>query len=335
MREDINNLIGDLLFEEFRNKSVHMTEKLIGKQKKLDVAKPKGKLTSADFDTLRRSKNRSIKSNEFDEGNAFTGALSSARKLGKSSFKIGSKTYPVKETSSYSMTENEWIDLIEKIVLEAKNSNITERKPAGLTKTVKVLDQNKKENENYLKGVGKKFKEYLKDGSNGSYDPNPSSFPKQNGQLAKKNDRKGYHASPAVDEYVEYFAYPGQTNLNYNEIKPEDSRIERYLKGDSTTGNSPKYANAEESNVGDKFYKNYKDNVYGAEQSSASYKKEPQPIDTAGDVKQPGGLLKNRTSLAKSKKVLNQLESKDRINNSLLNEISMMSKLLKYNKKTQ
>ena len=49
--------------------------------------------------------------------------------------------------------------------------------------------------------------------------------------------------------------------------------------------------------------KNYKENLYGAEQQKASYKRQAQPVtDVAGETKKAG-------SLSKSSKILNQLES--------------------------
>ena len=133
-------------------KKMETTEKLHGKQSKLDVAEPKGKIDAADFRLLRKKKsvkeytmgdddlegvegygdfstdspnitpkgNKEVKNvgykyahkvaKEFDEqdetteGNAFSGALATAKKEGKKSFKVGKKSFPVEE----SVIEEKW-----------------------------------------------------------------------------------------------------------------------------------------------------------------------------------------------------------------------------------
>ena len=94
-----------------------------------------------------------------------------------------------------------------------------------------------KENDKAISDITKKMKEYLKSGSKEMYEANPTKFPKGNGQ-DEKGDVKAYHASDAVDEYIEAFAYPGMTNLVYDEIKPEDEKIEKQLKGHKLNGNA-------------------------------------------------------------------------------------------------
>jgi hypothetical protein len=68
-----------------------------------------------------------------------------------------------------SLGENELIDMIEKIVLEqkvkdrAETSNIAKKEAEGLRKTNKVLELDKKENDDYAKEVVIKMKDYMKD----------------------------------------------------------------------------------------------------------------------------------------------------------------------------
>ena len=85
--------------------------------------------------------------------------------------------------------------------------------------------------------------------------------------------------------------------------------------------------------------KNYKENLYGAEQADASYKRQPQPVDIAGEVTSNGDLKSKRgkkTSAQKAQDILNQLESVDEKTSEVLNEeMSKMKHLLSYNKKTQ
>ena len=89
------------------------------------------------------------------------------------------------------------------------------------------------------------------------------------------------------------------------------------------------------SKVGDKFYKNFEDNVYGAEQMNASYKRYPQPVDQAGESTEQGA-LNLKKGAAKSQKILNQLESVENKNEKIISEeINRMKKIVDYNQKTQ
>jgi hypothetical protein len=240
-------------------------------------------------------------------------------------------------------TEEQLIDFIEKIVLEQKESksNISKKDPEGLKKTKKAQDASKKENEDYAKQVVEKMKKYVKAGSKGDFNENPEEFPENNYQLGDMKEKtKKYHPSQAVDEYIEAFAFPGQTNIVYDEIKPEDEKIEMYLKGNSKTGNAvtdkdgKALGNVVPSKVGDRFMKNFKENLYGAEQQQASYKRVDQPVEIAGETKSKGGLKK--TSAAKSSKIFNQLESKnDKKSNLISEEMNKMKNLISYDRKTQ
>jgi len=244
-------------------------------------------------------------------------------------------------TNSLKLTENELIDLIEKLVVEqqvkdkAEKDNIQKKSPEGLKKTVKAQDASKKENDEYAKEVVKKMKDYVKAGSKGEYTESPDNFPESNYDIEKNPKVKKYMPSDAVEEYIEYFSYPGQTNIVYDEIKPEDDKIEKYLKGHRTTGNAEMdeegnaLGNVSPSKVGEKFMKNYKDNVYGAEQMKASYKRQPQPVETAGESQNTGHL-----KIDKGSKVLNKLsESKE---TKIVNEeMNKMKNLISYNRKTQ
>jgi hypothetical protein len=100
----IDEMVSKILKEEIEKKSEEMSEKLHGDQHKLDVAKPKGKLTKADFEKLGDMKeDEDIEEQETEEGNAFSGALADAKKQGKDSFEVDGKKYQVKES------EEKWI----------------------------------------------------------------------------------------------------------------------------------------------------------------------------------------------------------------------------------
>jgi hypothetical protein len=428
----LNNIVEKVLNEALNEKSADMVskimnkvetnEKLHGKQSKLDVAKPKGKITAADFkklrdmnevtfgdteddevepygdfktekpkihdmkegkyakdkaaafiDYLKKSMENSDERDNFEgrpskvvgvysdidkqrmeeedamEGNAFTGALAKAKEDGKDTFEVEGKKYSVKEgkasakvsksKKTIKMTESEVIDLIEKIVMEQK-SNIKKNSSSVEPDFNKVSSKNKEFNTDHLKAVEKKMEDYLKTGSEGKYEMNPESFPVGNGEM-KETPKKAYKPSDAVEEYVDAFAYPGQTNLVYDEIKPNDEWIEANLKGSSKTGNAQvdeegnALGNVVPSKTGDKFYKNYKDNLYGAEQMNASYKRYPQPVDQAGEETEDGALALKKGA-AKAQKVLNQLESKENKTEKVLSEeFERMKKIISYNKRTQ
>ena len=155
-----------------------------------------------------------------------------------------------------------------------------------------------------------------------------------NGELAKM-EKKAYQPSEMVDEYIESFAYPGQTNLVFDEIKPDDETIKKHLEGDSSTGNSQEAGNAVKSDVGKRFYKNYKDNLYGAEQMSASYKRYPQPVDIAGEQKKSGDLRKTRgCQHDKAHEVMTNVES-TKAKDVVIEDVDKMKQLISYREKTQ
>jgi hypothetical protein len=370
MRINIDKLVSKILNEEIENKTkqiseemgewteIEVDEELKGGQKKIDVAEPKGKITAADFKKLRSKKKETsegedMEEAETEEGNAFSGALSKAKEEGDDTFEVDGKKYNVRKESrksSLRLTEDELIDMIEQIVLEqkvkdiAEKENISKKNPVGLKKTEDVLGKNKKENDDYAKEVVEKMKDYMKDmfsGSNG-YDENPDDFPQSNYDMEKDHKEKKYHPSDAVEEYIEAFAYPGMTNLVYDEIKPDDEMIEKQIKGDSKNGNAITGKDGKalgnvskrSGEVGERFKKNFDDNLYGAEQMNVSYKRQSQPVDVAGENRQSGGLKKGST--AKAQKIMNQLESKeDKKSKIISEEMVKMKNLIGYNRKTQ
>jgi len=282
--------------------------------------------------------------NEMGEGNAFSKALEIARKNDKPSFEVDGKTYPVKESKRTNsvkekviFTESELINFIERLV-EAEKV-VDKGFKTAMTAT-------EKENRNAMKQVAAKMKDYMKNMGT-EYEENPQSFPKGNkimsredfGKEVSDDNKKAYTASDAVGEYIDAYAYPGQTNLRFDEIKPDNNKIEKYLKGHSTTGNAQfdedgnALGNVVPSKVGEKFYKNYDENLYGAEQAEASYKRQPQPVDVAGGEKLEGN-LKSLKSAKKSQKIFDKLEESVE-NKKVISEMEKMKNLIGYNRKTQ
>jgi hypothetical protein len=453
-QHNIDKLISKILSEEINAKSkkiieemseewteIEMDEELTGNQSKIDVAEPKGKITSADFKKLRATKEETDEQEcnecgdkmyeedaETEEGNAFSGALAKAKEKGDDSFEVDGKKYSVKEAkedkkwiqktemkkgslhktlgipegqkipksklnsikkdlmskakgdkklsatdskllkqvnlaltlggineskNSITLSENELIDMIEKIIIEQKVKDVAEadninfNAPQGLKKTEKMLAQSKKENDDAAKEVTKKMKEYMKDMFAGGnvYEENPEDFPQSNYDMEKEHNEKKYHPSDAVEEYIEAFAYPGMTNLVYDEIKPDDEMIDKQIKGDSKNGNAVTGEDGKalgnvskrSEKVGERFKKNFDDNLYGAEQMNVSYKRQSQPVDIAGDKTEKGSLKAKRgSSTDKAQKIMNQLESvEDKKAKIVSEEMNKMKNLIGYDRKTQ
>jgi hypothetical protein len=238
------------------------------------------------------------------------------------------------------LAESELVDMIEELVNEEKVKDNLKKtgKPAGLVQYDRVSKKDKEQNSKANKDSFKKMSDYVKAGSKDTFKSNPVMFPKGNGELAKM-DKKAYTPSEYVDEYIDAFAYPGQTNIVFDEIKPDDKKIEMYLKGNRLTGNAQvddegnPLGNVVPSKLGEKMYKNYEDNLYGAEQLEASYKRQSQPVEVAGEVTQKGKLKsKKSSSAAKAQKVLDNVsESISNEKSSLLNEeMENMKKLIGY-----
>jgi hypothetical protein len=242
--------------------------------------------------------------------------------------------------------------MIENIVKEqmvkdsAEKNNFGVTKPQGLKKTEKAQGESKKENDDYASEVVKKMKDYMKDMfmGGGKYDENPDDFPQSNYQMDKDSKIMKYDPSEAVDEYIEAFSYPGMTNLVYDEIKPDEEKISSQIKGDSKNGNAVTGKDGKalgnvskrSQKTGERFKKNFDENLYGAEQMNASYKRQSQPVDIAGEKKESGNLSSKKTSTQKAQKIMNQLESVESKTTKIINEdLEKMRNLISYNRKTQ
>ena len=227
------------------------------------------------------------------------------------------------------LTENELIDMIEKIVLEQNEgkvkNNIQVKTPIGLAEVEKANKKTGKETSQQVKDVTKKLKDYLKDGSKEDFTMEPKHFPEGNGQLDKKMTKKAYKASDAVEEYIQNFAYPGLENTKFDEIKPNDQWLEDNLIGTSKTGNNPDRANSVKTEVGKKVNKKRKENLYQKEKDR-SYNRVAQPVDEAGEGE---GENKLDSMFAKLESTENKKEK------ILKEEIQKMFKMIDYSQKTQ
>jgi len=238
--------------------------------------------------------------------------------------------------------ESELIDMIEELVTEEKVKDNLKKtgKSKGMTEYDRISKKDKKENKDANQASFKKMADYVKTGSKGKFESNPVMFPLGNGELGEMS-KKAYVPSEYVDEYVDAFSHPSQLNIRYDEIKPNDEWIEMNLKGNSKTGNAQvdkdgnPLGNVVPTKTGEKSYKNYKENLFGAEQSEASYKRQSQPVDIAGETTQKGGLKRKgskTSSIQKADKILNNLgESVENESTRLLNEeMETMKKLIGY-----
>lgn len=322
--------------DEDEEEETKINEKLTGGQKYIaKQADPKNKIDAKDFKALRDKKKETKEDYEMEEGNAFLGARADAKDQGKKEFEFDGETYPVKESFKYSikfdgeeliLSEEELVNMIEEIVLEEKNSNL---KSSGVrAKGTVEYDRVHKKDEDINKKANqesfKKMREYVKAGSKGSFEENPKFFPKGNGQLAKM-DKKAYVPSEAVDEYIDTFAYGGgMLDLDPDEIGYNEDWLEKTIEGSEMTGNSPKYANAEDTGLGKKLNKRRKLGLYNQEKRQ-SYNRVKQPVDVAGEDTKSGKLNKMFKNLGES------TEQKE----ILSEEMSKMKNMMGYNKKTQ
>ena len=269
---------------------------------------------------------------EMEEGNAFSAARAEAIEKGEDSFEVDGKKYPVKgeedeikesKKKVVTLTEDEMIELIERLVIEQKEAK-------GLKDTEKTLKGSKKVNDDAMKEVNKKMKDYVKAGSNEGYEENPEGFPKGNGEMGEE-DKMMYHASDAVEEYIDQIARSGgMENLDYDAIKPDEEWIEMNIMGDSKTGNSPDYANAVKTDANEKVNDRRKKN-WLAKLKKDSYNKSVQPVeDIAGRKKGDKAAMSPDDVMSALSENIDE-KKKVKINE----EINKMKSIFTYQNKTQ
>jgi len=246
-------------------------------------------------------------------------------KIDAEDFKLLKKNKAKKKTS-VKMTEEELISFIENIVLETSDST---RSPKTLANLKTLNSKNKKENDSYISSVGKKMNDYMKTGSAGKYDTNPSVFPKTNGQI-KNSEIKAFRLDDAENEYVDNLGRgPGMENLVYDEIGPNEEWLTDTIEGSSRTGNSPDWANTGETDVNKNVNTRRKNNYYGAEKKRAYQKS--QDVRVVKDDNPRPDFIKKMSQPSKTKKNESVLET----NKIMTEEFIKMNKLINYNKITQ
>lgn len=282
--KDSNNAMRSLASGEVQSESDELDEELKGDQHKIDKNK-NGKIDAEDFKMLRKE--------------------SQKQKL--------------------QLTEDEMIELIERIVIQEKSAVEKLEK--------KNSNETKKTNDDYVKSVTKKMKEYMKN-MGVEYNPESDSYPRGNtmmditdkdGKVKNSDKKQMYTASDSVKQYVDQVAQSGgMENLDYDQIKPDDSRLEKYIEGSSLTGNSDEYANAVKTDVNKNVNKRRKLNIL-AKLKKMSYQKAEQPVyDIAGNERHDDMMKSLDLASVDEKK-------KDKINEN----IEKMRSLIDYNQKTQ
>ena len=239
----------------------------------------------------------------------------------------GDKKEPMKKADkekkgkkeTVTVTETELISMIESLVNE--DLTVKGNKPKGLSEYERAHKGSEKENKEYFKSLKKKMDDYLKDGSKGDYEENPKHFPKGNGQLEKMKTKK-YTMSDDGKEFLDDFMRPGMENLDYDEIHPNEDWMEKNIEGSEMTGNSSKYANAEETELGKRINKKRKENKF-AKAKKMAYNKSAQPVisDKTGEDSGNGLNIK--------------LESENKKTKMLNEEFNKIKNLMTYSRKTQ
>jgi len=301
-----------------------MNEKLYGNQKKLDKNK-NNRIDSEDFKMLRNVKKNGGETDEMWQAalsgmaeKAATGYI--ADKLAGTAKQKIKDLFGENRNTKIKLTENEMIDFIEKIVNEQKLKSTGKHK--GTATYEKAHKGSGKENDEYIKSVAKKMKEYLNNGTDSDYDTNPKIFPKGNGELSKMK-KKAYIPSDAVKDYTDNFTAAALENIDYDEIRPNEEWVKDNIVGSSKTGNNPKWANTGESDVNKKRNEIREKNLLAVVKRKA-YNKSPQPVvtDESGDKQTSKLMMKLESTNEKSEIKLNE-------------EFDRMKQLLSYNKKTQ
>lgn len=299
-----------------------MTERLYGNLREIDKNKNK-RIDPEDFKLLGKSKKSETKEGKKFPDLSGDGKVTRKDILMGRGVKLNGKK---KQNESIKLTEEEMIDLIEKIVNEEKDNIRKQSNPPGISTTKKNLDKTKDENDKNIKSVIKKMKEYLKGSSNGDFEFEPKIFPKGNGELGEMK-KKTYKPTKEVEEYIENFSSAGQENLRFDEIHPNEEKMDEYMEGSSKAGNNPKWANAVETEVNEKRNKVRKRNLLGVLKKKESYNRQAQPVY---DYKQDSEEEKDVA------RIFQALESTEDKKEKLIKEdINKMNRLLGYNKKTQ
>ena len=337
IEETINNIVDRILNEELSKKMEEAVDAVSEDMGKMPEERDEfdgrdSEVVGVYSDIEKQRMEEEMDEEEMEEGNAFSAARAEAIEKGEDSFEVDGKTYPVEgeedevnesKKNVVTLSESEMIELIQRLVMEQKEAK-------GMKDTEKVLKDSKEVNDKAMKDVNKKMKDYVKAGSNEGYEENPEGFPKGNGEMGEDLSMK-YHASDAVEEYIDQIARSGgMENLDYDAIKPDEEWIEMNILGDSKTGNSPDYANAVKTDANEKVNDRRKKN-WLAKLKKQSYNKAVQPVEEFS------GKKKSDTAAMSPDEVMSAIaeNTEDKSEKKINEDINRMKSLLGHNYKTQ
>ena len=196
------------------------------------------------------------------------------------------------------LTESELVSLISKMVSEST---------PGIEVTKRAQKGSKKENDDYMKEVGKKLKKSASfDGAD-----NPK-FPKQNG----KGEKMAINATPEQDEYTATHRGGTLADLDYDQEPSENfkKRLKMALEGDTKMGNSQDAANVIKTDTGK--------NIGKTSEKKKGIEKKAKEVSWGHSWKSP-------------EEVVIVKESKTSMSSILNEEIERMKKMYRYDEKTQ
>jgi hypothetical protein len=294
-----------------------LEEKLFGGQHKIDKNKNR-RIDREDFAMLRAKKSETKEGAkpdflDLDNDGDKKEPMKSAAKQAKGK-KVEETYYRIENFGTTLFTENEMVDMIEKIIKE--NTKYEKGKVSTSNVLKSSLNRSGKEESDYIKSVTKKMKEYLKDGSKGDYEMNPKHFPKGNGEL-EEMEKMAFKLTDENEDFNYEIAglnIPVPDAIDFN-----DERMNKYYEGSAETGNAPG-GNALESDANSRFNKMRKKQTLD-KLKKQSYKKSPQPIFNEKSGQEKGEGIKIKLESTEDKKVLS--------------EITKMKNLIGYNQKTQ
>lgn len=256
-------------------------EELVGGQHKLDVDGD-GDIEADDLAALRAGK----KPQDTNEGesmcNECGGELNEEGMCNECGMSMNEST-----KKTLRLSESELVSLISKMVSESV---------PGLEVTKKAQSGSKKDNDDHLKDVESKMKDYA------SFDGNDNpEFPNQVGQGEEKEARQN---TSEEDEFVDDNRGGGMEDLDYDNEPSEmfKERLRMALSGDSKMGNSQDSPNVIKSDLGKKIAKKVERRRKSVE-AAPMYNKDIQPVKM--------------------------------VNESLENELNKIKNLAEYNKRTQ
>ena len=278
---------GKSAVKDLASMEMNLNEKLHGRQKNIDKNR-NGRIDAEDFKMLR------------------------------------GKKFHVKE--SVKLTEAELIDLIENLVNEKETKGLKNlAKPKGMAEYERAYKGSGRENKEAISATNKKMKEYVRYGSEGEYDSEPKDFPMSNGQIKHKNI-KGFNMDDKGTNFIKSYLQPGQEDISYDEMHPNEEQIKNNIEGSSKTGNSDEYANSVKTDVNKKIFKKQKEHKLDILSKKAA-NKDPQPVFSTKEKKPgysdgDGVRVTNESNNPKEERILNE-------------EFSRIAELMKYNRSTQ